>query len=268
MLLIPKLRLGYQNIPKVATTSMFGWLYQVHEQVPTNVYLEGDLKRKFFLQQFKCDSKDEIMRAESTYLRVAFTRDPVRRFLSMYGNRVVAKRDLGPDRPNEQLVLDAGLPFNPQLNELVDALDDYCAVSKNFLHHTRPQMDFLGLDLSIYDQLLDISQIDQMLELIRIHWRQQGLDEILSTAEEKLPRLQTGGPKIGLDSLSRRSFDRLLEFFQNDYESIPTLDQASIKAQFLSENGGTSLYSFDFSQKSWAEEKNQRSNWKWWDKIN
>ena len=73
-------------------------------------------------------------------------------------------------------------------------------------------------------------------------------EEALANADEHFPRLQTDGPKIGLEGLSRRSFDRLLEHYQSDYEAIPALDQDAIKARFVAENGGSNLFFHDFSE--------------------
>ncbi|MCR9134541.1 MAG: sulfotransferase family protein [Alphaproteobacteria bacterium] len=250
MLLIPKLCLGYQNIPKVATTSIFSWLYQAYEASQTDTS-DPNFKRQFFLTQFKCDSLDQVHEAQGEYLRFAVTRDPVRRFLSMYGNRVVAKRQLGKDDPYAPQILDAGLRLDPQLNELIDSLSDYLAISRPIYHHCRPQLDFLGEDLSIYDLLMDVSQSDRLCSLIRRYWKDRGLKTLLSASGNKLQKLQTGGPKISLAGISRQSFDQLLEFYQSDYETIPTLDQEEIKTQFMHENGGTNLYSYDFSREIW-----------------
>ncbi len=246
MLLIPKLRVGYQNVPKVATTSMFDWLYQAHGVVPKVFPDHPNSKRNFFMSRYKSESIEEIQQTEGTYLRFALTRDPVQRFLSMYGNRVIAKRKLDIDADDGRLLLDAGLSPNPQLNALIDSLRDYLSASRHIFHHARSQLDFLGHDFSVYDHLLDISNSDHLIDLIRQHWRKQGMDQAILNADQRLPRLQRSGPKISLDGISRRSFEKLLEYYQEDYKAIPTLDQESIKAQFIQENGGTNLFSFDF----------------------
>lgn len=248
MLLIPKLGLGYQNIPKIATTSIFAWLYQAHGETPNDDPIIQNHNRNFFLRQFKVDSLEEVRRAEGGYLRFALVRDPVLRFLSMYGNRVVAKGKLGRASRDAERVLSAGLPLNPQLNDLINSLDGYLAASRAVAHHARRQSELLGPDLTVYDYLLNISEADRLPPLIRQHWRTHGMYEALANADEHFPRLQTDGPKIGLEGLSRRSFDRLLEHYQSDYEAIPALDQDAIKARFVAENGGSNLFFHDFSE--------------------
>lgn len=243
LLLIRPLRIGYQNIPKVATTSMFTWLYQAHGEVFQE---HPNHMRKFFKTRYTCTSLEEIRQARGHYLRVALTRDPVRRFLSLYGNRVVAKRDLGTESTRSQPLEAAGLLPDPQIEYLIEHLDAYLANSPALAHHAQRQTELLGPDLSVYDHLLDISQSGRLIDLIRQYWTEHGLSDALSNTDSHLPRLQTGGPRIGLDGISRRSFDRLLEHYQADYDAIPTLDQQSIKQQFLRDKGGSQLFYFKF----------------------
>ena len=91
MIIIPKLKLGYQNIPKVATTSLFSWLYHFH----ANSEAEEEKARKYFLSgknSITLKNTLEDIHEYKDYFKFAITRDPIKRFLSMYSNRVVYHR--------------------------------------------------------------------------------------------------------------------------------------------------------------------------------
>jgi hypothetical protein len=242
MLIIEKLKLGYQNSPKIATTSLFEWLY--HSMYG---YLYKDLVRTnrskiyihdYFLRSGKCPdvrlvkNDKESVEEYQTFFRFAITRDPIKRFISMYSNRVLHYRELSANSNYADQLKRDGLKFDPDINTLVTALEDYMIVQKNIFHHTRPQLDFLGNDLSIYNRIADISEVNKVIDEIKAHWMRYGLQE-LSESAPTLGRAQTGGPKLGLEVLNDESFDKLLDYYREDYEKIPTVSLQAIKDEYL-----------------------------------
>jgi hypothetical protein len=239
MILIPKLKLGYQNVPKVATTSLFAWLYQAHEGVPGSGSAspgKKDWKRRFFLRgdaaRIARNDARGIAGAEGFY-RFALTRDPVRRFLSMYSNRVVHYRELSRAASCAAGLEAAGLRFDPQINELIAELHAYLRVARSIRHHARPQIDFIGPDLSVYTRIADISSVNTVAAEIRDHWTREGFTGICRRTPPVPGREQTGGPKLGLHVLTPDSFEALLDFYREDYARIPTLDIEATRKEYL-----------------------------------
>lgn len=238
MIIIQKLKLGYQNVPKVATTSLFHWLYIAHEgHLGKSSELSGKKNqlRHFFLWgkggrtiENKADAVNEV----KDFYRFALTRDPIKRFLSMYSNRVFYHRELSRKAEYSGRISDSGLPFDPQPNEFVYRFAEYLKVAKIIMHHARPQMDFLGPDLSVYTHLTDISSIGDVISDIRAFWRREGLMEISERAPAEPGWKQTGGPKLGLNVLTPESFEKLLEYYREDYKKLPTVSLPAIKEEY------------------------------------
>lgn len=239
MIIIPALRLGYEPIPKVATTSMFDWMFSslgpgVVGRLPTRGERANAVRNYF---QFECD---DIWRAPNTvegiesvrgYFRFALTRDPVRRFLSMYANRVVHHGELGAKSRAAPALRAAGLPFNPGINVLVERLEEYRAAVRSVHHHTLPMVGFLGDNLSVFDRLFDISQLGEAVSEIRQFWSAQGV-EIPAGAIPDFPRRQTGGPKLSSRILDEEAFERLLVLYADDYRLLPTTDIESAREEY------------------------------------
>ena len=229
MIIIPKLMIAYQNIPKVATTSIFQWFYECLKK--NNMFVEDNReKNKFIRDYFKGDGSNAVEKeASASFLQeypgcfsFALTRDPIRRFISMYSNRVIHHKKLEIPEVAERLKK-RHLSIAPSLDQLVENLDDYRKISRDIAHHSAPMMVFLGRDLTIYNRLVDISEINMVIQEIVRHWEKAGMGEFTKNLPE-LGRSQTGGPKLGLEEVSEESFERLAEFYRDDYENLPTLD--------------------------------------------
>jgi hypothetical protein len=240
VIIIHKLQLGYQNIPKVATSSLFEWLYQIVNNGRQNMSVATKGARKRIRKYFLGDSNGAVT-VENTenalslyqaYYRFAVTRDPVKRFLSMYSGRVVHQRELSRKAKSADKIAAAGLAFDPQINELIDQLDGYLKCSQEILHHARPMMDFLGPDLSVYNRLADISDIEYVIADIKAHWLRAGLCKLVERVPE-LGRKTHSGPKVGLEALSQASFEKLMDYYRDDYKMIPTVNLQAIKAEYV-----------------------------------
>jgi len=93
-------------------------------------------------------------------------------------------------------------------------------------------IDFLGPDLSVYNRIEDISKLGNVIDDIKTHWLRQGMTDVLKRAPTELPRQQTGGPKLGLEVLAPESFERLLDYYREDYANIPTISVLAIKDEY------------------------------------
>jgi hypothetical protein len=236
LIIIPKLLVGYQHTPKIASTSVFSWFYAA---LYGRDFFEGDATRNIHNYFWGAcpDVKTVENRSDSVapyqgYIRFAVTRDPVKRFLSMYGNRVVHHRELSPASKAAELLKKAGLPFDPEINVLVGRLHDYAGCEPSISWHTRPQMDFLGPDLSVYSDLVDIRDLDGLIEKVRENWRREGRTDLLQRAPSRLGRDQAGGAKLGLEVLTPESFERLMEYYQEDYAKVPTISGGAIREEY------------------------------------
>ena len=135
-------------------------------------------------------------------------RDPVKRFLSAYANRVVYYEELS-DKFIGDSASERGVPVNPDLHEFVEHLFVYREISNSIRLHTQPLVYFLGDDSSFYDRVFDISEMTDFDALVSSH-----IKKPYST-----PHLQTGGPKIPVSELTDKEILKIKKFYEADYRA-------------------------------------------------
>jgi hypothetical protein len=239
MIVIPELKVAYQNIPKCATTSLFHWFYERLTGAPYSPVDAKPGKGKYLRSHFAKGFDGRVtvekpgpeLRAKlDGYFVFAVTRDPIKRFISMYSNRVQGHRELDQRAKYAPNIRRAGLRFRPPINFLVRHLEDYVAAVKTVRHHSAPMIDFLGSDLTLYGRLVEISELDKLIAELNAHIERAGFRR--EEPPPALGRKQTKGPKLGLEVLSPASFEKLLERYRADYERIPTVSVEAIRREY------------------------------------
>jgi hypothetical protein len=226
MIIFPTLKIAYANIPKVASTSLYHWFYQRLYGKPFNrKQLSAD--KRFWIHGYFAGNHCEhayrerdpaVAKALAGYYVFAVTRDPMRRFISMYGNRVLYHKGLS----RRALVKHPRLRPRPDINVLVRDMGKYFRASSVIRHHALPMIEFLGKDMTVYHCLYDISAMDKLIADLNAH-----IDAIGFRTPGPLPQLgqrQSRGPKFGLEVLTPGSFESLAKHYRADYEVIPTVD--------------------------------------------
>ena len=246
MIIIPTLKLGYQNVPKIATNSWFHWLYGAlyGEQYDPRAHNAGSVVNiHLYFRGGRCPDAQKVRNTRSgvskyqNYFRFAITRDPVKRFLSMYSHLVVDVGELSAKSSASEKLAQAGLTFDPDINDLVRDLDAYFECHPHLFHHGRPMTHFLGPDLSAFSRIADISEMDDVREEIMTFWASEKLDNLVEHApalEQRQPgrRRQNVVPTMGLEVLTPESFEKLLVFYREDYENIPSVSLSRIRDEY------------------------------------
>ncbi len=222
-----RLKIAYFPIPKCACTSLKNILYylEFQEKFPQKVE-----KIHRFWGQKKEEINSELL---TEYFKFVVIRDPIKRFLSCYRNRIVYHKDLSKDKDrNVEQFRKFGLPKYPKLNFFVKHLEKYIMLSKNTKHHFDPQSQLLINDLNFYDFVCPIEE----MEFLR-----RKLSEIAGE-EVYFPQYQTGGPSITLKNLTKESLSKLIEFYAADYEILKKYYSVdSIHANFKEMNKSSFL---------------------------
>lgn len=140
----------------------------------------------------------------SEYYKFAVVREPVERFVSAYRNRILLNRDLKGVRKINSIE-SASSP--PSINEFAMDLEWYIQRLPIVDEHFSPQGERLGHNLSICDEIFPMERLCDLEEkLVQIVGRRA-----------HMPRKQTGGPKMGLEVLSREALEKLITFYEPDY---------------------------------------------------
>lgn len=204
--ILGKHKLSYIPVPKVACTSLKAFFFEVE-----NAFAFRDFRtsgRPWWIHYFypTIPFSDQDLAQMEGHTRLAVVRDPVRRLLSCYSNRVLHHKELSQKNAGTALAA-ADLPCDPDLSTFVRRLPDYCAAIATIRHHASPMVDYLGRDPKFYTHLYRIEATNDLQAEVQ---RLTG-----STAE--LKRLQTGGPKISTDKLTPQEVTLLKNFYAEDY---------------------------------------------------
>ena len=154
--------------------------------------------------------KSNIMQDQDA-IKLAFrfcvVRNPVKRLLSCYSNRVLYHHDLNR---NIDELKSHQLSVKPSLDEFVDQFQQYFEISPSIFHHARPMCAFLSRESSFYHKIYDISEIDSKLMV--------DLSDLCGETMPRIARLQVGGIRINVDDLTNSQIAKIKNFYYDDYK--------------------------------------------------
>lgn len=203
---IPEHRIVYFSIPKVASTSLKELFYLANHgkpyerKVEERVHIHNEHYRTVSFYRHEAGRYDG-------HLRLAVVRDPIKRVLSCYSNRVLARGKLASGMIDAVAAERLGAPADPDIDTFIKKLDIYRALSGSIRNHTQPSAHYLGPDLGWFHHVFPIEDVDRMVALLS---ERTGL-------ALTLPKKQTSEKKIAFEDLSARARDRLREFCAADY---------------------------------------------------
>lgn len=180
----------------------FGKAYrEAAELHPDNVDIH-----EFFLSCPDAWTDTRRIAKEKGMYRFAIVRDPVKRLISCYRNRVI---DLGDLAQTADHLTKAGLPIMPSLDTFVLHLSEYMKANRSIAHHARPQLEFLGGSLDYLDEVFAFESIPELQK--RLGLSERGIE---------LRREKSGGTPVGISQLSEEALRFALEFYREDYKFL------------------------------------------------
>lgn len=152
-------QIAYYHAPKNGSRTLLGYLaltkdqdlYQNHpeyfQEVHDEVYEE---LRKRVNKLGKHDYNPEAVPVVENEYRIVIKRDPVKRFISGYSNRVLHHGKLGG--------------MKPDFAEFIKRFDYFNSKYSDIETHFKPQTRFFGLDKSKYTHTFDVSEMSLVKE--------------------------------------------------------------------------------------------------------
>lgn len=201
-------KLFYAAVPKVACTSLKRMFYEIQNGHEFQKFWINE--KRYYLHHFmpSMRRKDYPEAQIADYRRLCLVRDPVKRLLSAYSNRVVYHGNISPEAARQAGRLKRLKP-NPDLHEFVDRLEAYMAI-QDIRGHCRPMIDFLGEDAGYFHRVYSLSEIDVFLE------------DVSNVVGRKVEagRYQTGGPKLDPSELTNNQIAKIHRFYKDDYKAF------------------------------------------------
>lgn len=137
--------------------------------------------------RFRLTDHDAI----ASFDRIALVRDPVRRLLSAYSNRVQYYRELSVEAVGAKLE-ELCLQADPGIDVFMRNISAYMQCSKSIARHFALQERFVGRDKSYFARVFKIEQLDEFVDYMNATY----------SANATFPHYQDGGAKIEFDSLA------------------------------------------------------------------
>lgn len=227
---LPKHKLIYIPIPKNACTSIKQALHEIEFGKPFDASLYEfrmyDEIHDYYLKRPHAFTGKKELETRTGYLRVTVVRDPVKRLLSCYRNRVIDSGDL---MESSTALHRKGLSAEPDLNTFVMNLEQYRKISSKIEHHSRSQSSFLDGSIRYLDKIYRMKDLEQLFDLLKKY-----------KSNLTLHRRKTGGTKIGLENLSVEAFQKLLHFYRDDYKLLKDYcSEKSIRQKYESAKRGS-----------------------------
>lgn len=206
---LTKHKLTYFPIPKVACTSLKQMFYRIETGQPfVPQTAKDDGLRQNIHDVYPTRPFAELERSLiADHERLVVVRDPIRRFLSCYSNRVLHHWELSKQHISPDMIAEGATP-NPSLDEFIEKLGLYRRVSRSIHHHSAPMVRYIGRNPDYFQGLFNIRQMEQFTTRVQ---RITGVDFVPG-------RSQTGGPKIDVNSLKPRQIKKLRKIYEADYD--------------------------------------------------
>ncbi len=200
--------ISYLPLPKVANTSIKHTMFELeHGGRFTQAATGAAHIHEYFRRHKAAVSEGKF--------RFVVVRDPIKRFLSAYANRVVHHRELSAEniqalalQKKKLKIKPAKFQPDPSPGQFVEMLDLYQRIP-SILVHTRPVAPMIE-DLGRFTKVYPFECLAEL---------EADLSEFTGQPVT-LRHAQTGGPKLDISCLSAGQLDKLRAYYEEDYRLL------------------------------------------------
>jgi len=169
-------------------------IYFIEDEVPRykkELYFEKKIKFKDRINLIKIFPADQKFQKVETDFKCCIIRNPIKRFISAYKNRILFHKD-------EKF-------YNLSMDEIIEKLENGLFENTHFL----PQNYFLGNNLDYFNIVADVENINLFEKKINDFFGK----------EIKFPQIQKGGKEFNV-KLNITQIEKLKKIYKNDFELL------------------------------------------------
>lgn len=209
-ILCTKHSIGYVPLPKVANTSIKHAMFELeHGASFTEAATGVPHIHHYYRHQVPIDD---------AAFRFVVVRDPIKRFLSAFSNRVIHHRELSEasvrsvaEKRKHLKLNPSQFVFDPDLGRFIEGLENYQRIP-SILVHTRPIAPLVQ-DLGLFTKVYGIESIADV---------QADLSALVNRPV-RFRHAQSGGPKLDVSLLNAAQLEKLRHYFDEDYRLLAPL---------------------------------------------
>lgn len=203
MIRLDDLELAYVPVPKAACSTVKAMLAAIDPTLDDDgIALRGEGRFHTLYRTMRFDPR-RLQRALGLF-RFTVIREPAKRLISAYLNRVVERGEL---IHSPRVRRSAQLPVNPDPDFFFQNLYAYQCSSSLVKHHTLPMWMFAGKEPEAFDAVYTTSQLRHL---------QADLSHLVAWPLD-LPRVNPTQTEIGLDDLKPETLGCLRDYLAEDY---------------------------------------------------
>ena len=199
-------KIAYFPIPKSGSSSISQLLYHIINGEPYTKDTTDDASVNIH-QYFNAGQCELSLDKYDDYFKFTVVRDPIKRFVSAYRNRIVHHNDL-----KETLKIMNIYNQIPRINHFAMELEDFILRDQSTEIHFEPISKRFGKTFDIIDQVIPIEKLSTLPQILS--------NKAQIPEDSKLPHVQTGGPSFSINDLSKEALEKLIIFYKDDYELL------------------------------------------------
>ena len=209
---MPAQRMAFFFSPKAGGTSLRAFLFHAENGFAFRDYsVQGArIDANMLAANYRFNRIDHGALAD--FRRFALIRDPIKRFLSGYSNRVLHYRELSIEAAGRDLLRE-GLPPDPDIGTFIENYVGDLRCSKPLARHFLKQQKFIGNDPGYFERIFRLERVGELVDFVNAECGTQAV----------MPRLQTGGPKLEFAALSEDLQIEILQICRHDiaFQLVP-----------------------------------------------
>jgi hypothetical protein len=200
-------RIAYMPVPKAACSSVKAALATIDPDVEIDLEaaaIDNDVAHGIYpTMRFRPHRWKEF----EGWWRFTVVRDPLKRLLSVYSDRVQGRQELFN---SPKIKRQSEFPPDPDPDFFFQNIEDYKRLASVVKHHALPVRLFIGSKPMKYDRIFTVAQIPEL----------EGELGMICKAPVNVPRINASKEKLDFSTLTGKTQAFLAEFLQEEYDHL------------------------------------------------